>query len=382
MDGKYVQSHAYYDRAGSIPGRSLTRSKAPGRLFAIDAGPLYASSGDGAILHDADGNSFIDMICALGAISLGYGAVDRWLGPVYSLPHAVEVDATEAVLKTVAPWATSCRFVKTGSEAMTAAVMIARKATGRRRVLVADPSYHGWHPWTSQRGEANTDGEWTSTYRYGDAPSNEFGEVAAVIIEPARWQVTPQNYFTELQQYAHNKGALFIVDEMIWGARVALGGACERFGITPDLAAFGKAIGNGSPIACVVGGAALAEHGEMISGTYSGDTGALAAVCHVLDVYRDEPVIETLWVRGAQLRRGLRQVLTESPFVDTAFVEGEAVHQRLRFSDATLGKRFAAEMAARGVLWHPDVVNICHAHTVAQIDQVIAAAAESLKALA
>ena len=147
----YDESHRRLGIAASrIAGASLTRSKAPGKLFDIGTGPLYASCGRGAILTDVDGNDFIDMICALGAISLGYGEVARpTLSGVYSLPHWAEGSAANDVVDYVAPWASSVRFVKTGSEATHAAYRIAKAATGRRTVLIGDWSYHGWHEWCS-----------------------------------------------------------------------------------------------------------------------------------------------------------------------------------------------------------------------------------------
>lgn len=386
MDDKYGQSKAYYARAAAIPGRSLTRSKSPGRLFPIGSGPMYASAGHGAILVDVDGNEFIDMLCALGAISIGYGWHDHY-GPVYSLPHAVEVTATEAVLKNVAPWATACKFVKTGSESLTAAVLIARKVTGRSRILCGRAAYHGWHETFSCRGVAGTGGAFTEEYDDGDIErltqqtQARSEAVAAIVIEPARWLVTPDGYYEAVRALCDRIGALMIVDEMIYGLRWAIGGATQLSGVVPDLGCFGKAMANGAPIACVVGGAVLAEHGLIVSGTFSGDTGALMAVCDVLEVYTRLPVVETLWARGRQLAEGLDRAINVG-WRGRCVREGAAVHQRLTFTDPSHGPLFSAQMAARGVLWHPQVTNVMFAQTVNQIDHVIAAAAESLKALA
>jgi glutamate-1-semialdehyde aminotransferase len=299
----------------------------------------------------------------------------------------VEVTASEAVLRHVAPWATRVRSVRTGSESVTAAVMVARVATGRRPVLVAEGSYHGWHPWTSQRGLAGTDGEWTLTYEYGrisDIPRlvAQAGVPAAIVVEPARWQVTPDGYLQALQEEARRLGALFVVDEMIYGGRWALGGATQLHGLVPDLACFGKALGNGAAVAFLVGGAALAEHGELVSGTYSGDSGALGAARETIDTYVRRPVIEVLWERGAQLQRGMWAAIELAGWSGEAFWEGVgAPHQRLRFRHAPLGREFSTEMAARGVLWHPDLANVCFAHTKAQVAEVCEAALASLHVL-
>lgn len=390
----YVQSRVWYDRAAVIPGRSNTRSKAPGRLFDIERGPLYVRASAGATVRDVDGNNYIDMICGLGAVSLGHGQFWPSGGGVCSLPHYAEVEAAEAVLQHVAPWASQVRFVRTGSEALTGAVMMARKATGRRPVFVAKNSYHGWHPWTSQREEPGTDGADTKTYYYGDVQDvirlATIGDLpAAIVVEPARWEVTPPGYLFALQAVARHLGAFFIVDEMIYGGRWALGGACDVNRLTPDLACYGKAFGNGAPVAFIVGTDALARHGELISGTYSGDVGAARAVVETVGVYTSTPVINTLWERGKQLWEGVSEAVQTTGWVGRAFCDGVApVHGRLRFTDAAgvispdLAKTFAGQMAKRGVLWHPDLTNVMAAHTVEQMAFVVAAAGHSLAEMA
>ena len=385
--GPWPVSRDYYSVAAPIPGRSLTRSKAPGRLFEIGSGPLYATSGAGAVLRDADGFEYIDMICGLGAISLGYDGPRA--GGVYSLPHTLEADAAQIVLSSVAPWASSVRFVKTGSEATHAAYRIAKAATGRKHVLVGDWCYAGWHEWCADK-------EFPFTHRYAhgavdlgaESSDGEVGsdfdrclpsEVAAVFVEPHRWEPVSATWLRWLRAWCSRLGALLVFDEMIYGGRWALGGATEYFSVKPDLACFGKAFGNGTAVAFVVGGQELAAHGEMISGTYSGETSGLEAVVRVVSAYTSRPVIETLWARGRQLQAGLIAAVEASGV--EAYPEGAPVHQRLRFADPTHGRRFAASMARQGVLWHPDVVNVMEAHTEAQIAEVISAAAVSLSEL-
>lgn len=376
------ESLKLHARAAIIPGRSLTRSKAPGRLFDERDGPLYAHLATGATLVDVNDNSYIDMVCALGAISLGYGGSTGRLaedmvraGWVFSLPHHYEVQAAERLLEHVAPWASHVRFVKTGSEATHGAYRIAKAATGRRHVLVGDWAYHGWHEWVDQ----------ALKFPHGSLEIRQpvgqndvaWGDVAAVFIEPHRWEPVDVEWLRSVRAFCDRNGSLLIFDEMIYGGRWALGGATEYFGVTPDLACYGKAIGNGAPIACIVGRDAMATHGELVSGTYSGDAAALGAVIEVVRTYAREPVIDTLWKRGSQLARGLREAVSLCPGEVT--LEGQPVHQRLRFVEPAIGKRFAAAMARRGVLWHPDVVNVSYAHTEALIERVVEAALASMQ---
>lgn len=371
-----TQSEICYAGASVIPGRSLTRSKAPGRLFPVGDGPLFAEHGEGAYLWDVEGRRYIDMVCGLGAITLGMGRLSLKIGaPLLSLPSRLEGEVGALVLERVAPWASQIRFVKTGSEATHAAYRIAKAVTGRPMVLMGESSYHGWHEWSNA-------GSMTRGYRETDDWDGEMAglgveaqTVAAVFVEPLRFGNLSSRWWHDVRAWCTGAGALLVADEMIFGLRMAMGGASELVGVTPDLACFGKALGNGVPVACVVGREALTEAGELVSGTYSGDLIGLAATREVLRLYHAEQVLETLEARGHQLRAGLTSVMARHP---SAIVEGHAQHQRVRFRSREEGQRFAASMATRGVLWHPDVVNLCAAHTAAQIDGVLEAAAESL----
>jgi glutamate-1-semialdehyde 2,1-aminomutase len=380
-----------YDRAAIIPGRSCTRSKAPDRFVRA-----WAESAHGAVITDTEGKSYIDMLCGLGATSLGYLHGWHECSPapygVFSIPHRLEVEAAEAVLTHVAPWASSVRFVKTGSEATTAAYMVARAATDRGIVLRGDWSYHGWHPWaTEQRGSVFQHNADLNQHLAATMPEHE-SRIAAVFIEPHRWEPVNVEWLQSVRAFCDRVGALLVFDSMIYGGRWKIGGASEHFGVIPDLECFGKAFGNGQSVAFVVGREALAQHGEIASGTYSGDVTGLQAVCDTLQVYTTDPVIETLWARGTQLQTGLQKLAWESgKFV----VEGQPVHQRIRFHEPAattaydyrvgderpLAKAFREGMAARGVLMLPDAINAMYAHTPEQIDRVLGAVAESVKAL-
>jgi glutamate-1-semialdehyde aminotransferase len=410
----FEKSEKCFAAAAAIPGRSLTRSKAPGRYYPVGKGPLYALSGNGAMLTTVDGQVLIDMVCALGAISLGYGHENVWpiigavrSGWIYSLPHPAEALAADALLYLCAPWATYCRFVKTGSESLHAAVMVARSATRRPVVLVADNAYHGWHDWvqaTWDGGSLDRPGagvnqvsptpgdvlpngvpraysESIAVYRYGDMDhltdlARRIGEnrIAAVLVEPARWQETTIEWLEGVRAWCDTNGSLMVMDEMIYGCRWRHGGGSEYYRVTPDLACFGKAIANGAPIAAVVGNDPLRKHGEMVSGTYSGDVAALEAVRVTLAEYADRNVIDTLWDRGEQLMDGLDKVVAAHAGM---FRDGAPVHQRVRFTEPGMGHRFSEAMMRRGVLWHPDVVNVCAALTPDMVDRVVKAAADA-----
>ena len=354
-----------YERAAIVPGRSMTRSKS---LFG-----RWCTYGDGAMLYDTDGRAYIDMLCALGAISLGYSHTreftDSWCAGVYSLPHELEVEAAESVLQHVAPWASWVRFLKTGSESTHAAYRIAKAATGRDNVLVGSWSFHGWHEWCQQPAHR---------FAHGEIPN--LGGVAALFVEPHRWQPVSAWWLRALRDECDRAGTLLVFDSMIYGGRWHLQGTSGYFGVLPDMECLGKAYGNGQAVAFVVGTERTQAHGEIPSGTYSGDTVGLSAVIDTLQKYATEPVIETMWARGRQLAEGLDALVSAHPALLQSR-DGAPVHQRLTFYDAANGERFARLMWDRGVLWHPGAVNVMFAHTEQQITAVVGAARESLRAL-
>ncbi len=391
---RYAESARLYDDARLIAGRSLTRSKAPGRLAPRGAGPLYASRGHGATLVDVDGHEYLDFLCALGAISLGYGVAtarrQRVIrdggGGVLSLPTRWEGEAAEALVGTCAPWAESVRFVKTGSEATHAAYRIAKAATGRPYVLMGDWAYHGWQAWSAHDALGRAIDEATLAYPHGADLGRWIEQhnlsphaLAAVFWEPHRWEPTDLAWLRDTRAWCRRHGIVFVADEMIYGGRWRKGGASECFNVQPDLACFGKAIGNGASVAAVVGPAALLEaHGEMVSGTYSGDVTGLAAVCDTLEVYRREDVIGTFWARGRALRHGLDAAVAAHPGL-SASVEGAGdVHLRVRFEQPERAAAFAAGMAARGLIWHRDVVNVMWKHRAAHVQRAFEAAEATL----
>ncbi len=349
------------ERSSVIAGGVMTRSK---KLFGE-----WGENAYGSHVVGTNGEIYVDMLGALGAISL-----ENSPHAVQSLPNRVEVEAAEAVLQHVAPWASSVRFTVTGSEATHAAYRIAKKATGRSQVLMGDWAYHGWHEWCQG-------GHGVSTFSHGDDLNTAYRGaecfIAAVFIEPHRWEPLDPLWMQQVRAFCDRVGALLVFDSMIWGGRMALGGASEYFGVRPDLECFGKAFGNGLPVAFIVGNDALDKHGEMVSGTYSGYPAGLQAVVDTVHAYTAEPVMETLWTRGRQLQNGLRRVIP----ADLGVCEGLPVHQRVRFFNEAHGPAFTQAMKARGILWHYACANVMYSHTEAQIDRVIQAAGESVQCL-
>lgn len=383
------------------PGASQTWSKAPGRVGPRDMSggfPLFADSGVGPYLV-SDGRKFLDMFGANAAIPLGYGrpevvrAVSAAVtsGSLLSLPSPLEEQVSRRFLATCAPWAAQVRWTRTGSEALQAAVRIARAKTRRGVVLVADSAYHGWHDWFQASTQELPDGRrttaqamyggplapcdvWkngtltlysagTGVFEYGSMRSLERAApaagmsttaggmsplVAAVVIEPHRWIKTDPSFLFAVKRWCIQHGAVLIFDELVYGLRWRIGGGAEFYGVEPDLACFGKALGNGVPVACVCGTEPIMRYtiDAGISGTYGGDTIGLSAAAAVLSVYERESVIARLWKNGEQTWRGFADGVRYS----VARLEGFPVHWRLSMPSEDLMDRTLALAADRLVL--------------------------------
>lgn len=359
------------------PGGSQTRSKAPGRMGPPNpdgkgAYPLYASSANGAYVVDDRGRRYLDCFGANAAVTLGYNRVNNEpAGCLLPLPWEQEGPISRKFLAACAPWAEQVRWVKTGSEAVSAAVRLARIATGRAAVLMFSDSYHGWHDTSYARFRdthpvAGADvyangvpaclGDTVRLMPYGADPSNFLArDLAAVVIEAARFDHTDVDWLRGLQVAADACGAKVIFDEMVYGMRWAKGGAVQFFGLpAPDLSCFGKALGNGAPIACVCGSAqAMGPAADFVSGTFGGDASSLAIASQVLDAYAHTDVIGRLWEKGQILRGGF----DEAGAVH-AFMEHYPVHWRLVMPTPAGMDQVLEALAVEGVLMHRGSNNI------------------------
>jgi len=376
-----------------IPSCTQTFSKGPTQ-FVQGAAPVFLARGAGSHVWDVDGNEYIDYPMALGAIILGHNepavtdAVTRQIaeGTSFSLAHPLEVEAAE-VLVDLIPCAEMVRFGKNGSDAISGAVRLARAYTARD--VIACCGYHGWQDWyigstTRSLGVPEAVRELTVPFEYNDIGSLERiferhrGRVAAVIMEPVG-VIEPRPGFLEaVQALTKSAGALLIFDEVISGFRFALGGAQEYFGVTPDLACFGKAMANGYPISAVVGRRDLMELFDEVffSFTYGGETVALAAAVTTINEMRKHNVIGHLWAQGQKLKDGFNVLAGE--FGLRRYVEciGLAPRTLVAFKDETedqalvLKSLFQQECLRRGVLFSGGQ-NLCYRHSDTDVEQTL-----------
>lgn len=396
MDKRYAKSTSMLERAERvIPLGSQTFSKSKVQIPAGRA-PMFLSHGKGGHVWDVDGNEYVDMICGLLPVVLGYQDpdVDRAVrdqmdrGMSFSLATELEIEVAERLVELI-PCAEMVRFGKNGSDATTGAIRLARAVTGRDRVAAG--GYHGWHDWyigatVRNRGVPEAVAKLSHKFPYGDLDAlhallkQHPGEFAAVIMEPMSSVEPYEGYLQEVAELVRSEGALFVLDEIITGFRFALGGAQEMFGVTPDLASFGKSMANGMPISALVGKAEYMRLMEELffSFTFGGEALSLAASKAVIDKMRAEPVIETLWNTGRDLsvaaeqavaRHGLEKVMSLSgmpPWRLWKFMPHENADQH------EIKTFFMIGMMREGVLINASH-NVCYAHTRDDVRHVAAA---------
>jgi glutamate-1-semialdehyde-2,1-aminomutase len=401
-----ARSHELLARAWDlIPGASQTLSKSPSQ-WVQGVAPAYIERGDGAYVWDVDGNRYLDFPMGLGPVILGHRhpAVEQAIvdqlrsGITFTLPHPLEIEVAERVLALV-PGAERIRFAKSGSDATSAAVRLARAHTGRERVIVA--GYHGWHDWyigsTSwRRGVPEAVRSLVQAVPFGDtsalatALASDRGEVACVVIEPVGVLEPPARLLQEVIELAHRHGALAVFDEVITGFRLAPGGAQEYFGVRADLACFGKALGNGMPISALAGPAEVMDglRDVFFSGTHGGETLSLAASRATLDVLAAEPVHEHLWTLGRRLQDGVNAAIAEHELRDSVQCSGAAPWTIVTVledssADGLLPAKslLQQELLKRGVLFNGSNF-ISYAHTAEDIDFAIGAYDAALGVLA
>jgi len=367
-----------------IPMGSQTFSKSRVQFPAGHA-PMFLSCGLGGRVWDVDGNEYVDLVCGLLPIVLGYRdpdvdrAVSQQLqkGMTFSLATELEIELAERLVEII-PCAEMVRFAKNGSDVTTAAVRIARAVTGRDRIAAG--GYHGWHDWyigstVRRKGVPKATCDMTHRFAFGDLESlhkllKEYpAQFAGVIMEPANVIEPIPGYLDEVCEMTHKAGALLIFDEIITGFRYALGGAQELFGVTPDLATFGKAMGNGMPISAIVGKQRFMSELEEIffSCTFGGEALSLAAAIAVIDKMRREPVIQSLWDKGRRLREAVERRIAAYELGSVISFSGLPPWTVVQFADHPTADRhaiktfFIKEMAKNGVLINSSH-NICYAH--------------------
>jgi len=387
-----------------IPGGAQTYSKS-WRHHIRGVTPIFLDSGKGVVVTDVDGNRFVDLIQGLLPNILGYAhdEVDRAVndrageGHSFSLAHPLEVELAERLCRLI-PCAEMVRYGKNGSDATAGAVRVARAYTGREHVAVC--GYHGWQDWyigTTSRsaGVPKAVRELAHPFPYNDPNALEAllsslpNQFAAVIMEPVNFNWPSPGYLDKVKEIVHRHGALLIFDEICSGFHFGLGGAQRLFGVTPDLATFGKAMGNGWPISCVVGRRDVMKVFEdaFFSFTFGGDVGAMAAAMKVLDILESGDAYARMTAAGTKLFDGARVMAAAAGLQDTFQLKGHPHWSLFSFvdekgaDDTTTRALWVQEVTRRGVLILT-TFNISAALDEASVTTVLSAFAHAFKRVA
>jgi len=394
------KSNQLYNRAlGLIPSVTQTLAKGPGQ-WVNGIAPKYLAKGKGSHVWDVDGNEYIDFMMAVGPLSLGYcypkvdEAVKKQLedGITFSMMHPLEVEVAE-LMRDIIPNAEAVRYSKTGADATSAAVRLARAYTGKNKILCC--GYHGWHDWyisVTARNygipEAVQAMSYTFNYNDIDSVKNSLDDdVAAIILEPVVFEEPKDNFLQNLAALCEEKGIILIFDEMWTGFRMALGGAQQYFGITPDLATFSKAVANGMPISILTGKRKimdLAENDIFFYTTFGGEALSLAAVKATVKEIREQEVIKFLASQGKKLKDGYNEI-AKNLALDFTRMTGYNWRSVVQF-DAKAGDPLVQkslmqqEMIKRGVLWQ-GFFNMSFSHSDTDVDYTLQALEQSLSVL-
>ena len=353
-------------------GASTGSKRLEGLYGAADArGPTHFVQAVGSRVTDVDGNEYLDCTMALGSVALGYAepnviraVVDAIAaGNVAGLSSYREVDVAERLCGVI-PCADRVQFLKTGAEAIAAAVRLARTYTARD--LVVGCGYFGWLDWCSDE-TLGVPGATKGVFRrvpFDDvaaleqAVSDAGNQLAAIVIEPVIERLPSTEWITRARELATSAGAVLVFDEIKTGFRLRTGGYQAYVDVVPDLAAFGKAMANGFPLAAVVGDRDVmdAARKTWISSTLASEASALAAAAAVLSWHDQVDVCESLWHIGAEMRRAVAAAIGASG-VQGITVDGIDPMWMLRFDRPERERRFLELASANGVLFKRGAYN-------------------------
>ena len=369
--------------------------------------PQYFSRAEGAYIWDADGNRYLDFMCAYGPSLLGYrnkdvdkAAMDQLaLGDTLTGPSPLMVELAETLVSMVghADWAMFC---KNGTDATTMAMSAARAQTARRIILVAQGAYHGAAPWCTPfpAGTVPEDRAHHRTYVYNDVESLEAAvaaagdDLAAIFASPFKHdafvdqELPAPAYARRARELCDQTGAMLIVDEVRAGFRIARDCSWSLLGVAPDLSCWGKCFANGYPISALLGSDRCLEGAGAIyaTGSFWFSAVPMAAALETLRIIRETDYLEHIIRLAKKLRQGLDAAAGRHGFVLRQ--TGPAQLPQILFADDPdfrVGYAWAEAMLARGVYMHPwHNMFLCAAMADADIDFALAAADEAFAELA
>lgn len=400
----------------------------PARAFqAVSGTPRFIESADGAYIYDADGNTYIDYIGSWGPMILGNNhpvvlkAVQETIVKGLSYGAATEAEMTMAkLINELVPSMEMVRMVNSGTEATMSALRVARGYTGRNKIIKFEGCYHGHSdsllvkagsglmssgiPDSSGVPEGSAADTLTATYNDLDSVEKLLeenkGQVAAIIVEPIAANmgvvIPKEGFLTGLRQLCDKHGVVFILDEVITGFRMSLGGAQGLLDIKPDLSTFGKIIGGGMPVGAYGGKAEIMEMVAPLgpvyqAGTLSGNPVAMAAGTAQLTYLKENPQVYThINDLGKLLCQGLKEITKKANVnctvnhmgsIGSLFFTGEAVadYASAKTSDTTEYARYFRHMLNQGIYFAPaqfEAMFVSYAHTQEHVKKTLEQAAQ------
>jgi glutamate-1-semialdehyde 2,1-aminomutase len=391
-----------------VPGGAHTFAKGSDQ-YPEGMAPIL-TRGRGARVWDVDGNEFVEYGMGMRSVTLGHAyepvieAVRAVLadGLSFTRPTEIELAAAEDFVATV-PGADMVKFCKNASDATSTAVRVARAATGRELIaLCRDQPYFSSQDWfvgtlPISAGVPDAVRSLVRTFGYNDLESlrevfdENPGSVACVVLEAATSLAEPApGFLAGVRALCDRNGAVLVFDETITGFRWAAGGAQSLYGVVPDLSTWGKAMGNGFPIAAIAGRSELMELGGLatdrprvflLSSTHGAETVSLAAFRAVVRAYRESDPIATMERRGHELADGVMAAVAEAGVADHLDVAGRPSCLVFRTKDNTgapsqsMRTLFLQELLVRGVLGQSFVISA--AHTTRDVEQTVQAVREA-----
>ncbi len=431
------KSRQSYERTlGVLIEASSSSSRGPANFGKY---PIFMERGRGSRIYDVDGNEYIDWMMAFGALPLGHAHPEvaesiteaATTGAHFATATRVELEVAELIQQMV-PNAERVRFANTGTEAMMAAIRLARGVTGRPKLLKFEGHYHGWHddllvssnvlppaalglrtdpirvPDSSGLNRTALDDTivvpWNDLTALQQAIENHLGQIAAIITEGimANMGVIPpaDGYLQGLQKLARANGILFILDETVTGFRIAPGGCQEYYKLSPDLVTFGKALGCGLPVAALVGRAEIMDvlqwGGVLHYGTHNGSRiGMHAARANLRVLTRDNNAsFRHTWKIAEKLCTGYRELFRKKgrsvvvqnvgPMFQLMFTDQPKIGDYRDFCqhvDRAAFQKFVLSLFPFGVYASPSAALhsiVTLAHTEEDVDRTIEAVSKAL----
>jgi glutamate-1-semialdehyde 2,1-aminomutase len=434
------KSRQLYERTrGVLIEGSSSSSRGPANFGQY---PIFMERGRGSRIYDVDGNQYVDWMMAFGALPLGHAhpevieAVSEAVatGAHFATATPVEFEVAE-IIQNIVPNAERVRFANTGTEAVMAAIRLARGVTGRAKILKFEGHYHGWYDDLLVSSNAlpvaalglpsdpvkiaDSSGlnrtalddtivvPWNDLSALERALENYPGQIAAIISEGvmANMGVIPpaEGYLQALEKLARARGILFILDETVTGFRIAPGGCQQHYKLSADLVTFGKALGCGLPVAALAGRAAVMDAlewgGVLHYGTHNGSRiGMFAARANLRVLTRDHNAsFRHTWTIAQRLCSGLRDLLAKGgvgailqnvgPMFQLFFTERQAIHDYRDFCrhvDRATFRRFVLSLFPHGVYASPSAALhsiVTLAHTDEDVDQTLEAVGQALNVM-